>query len=148
MLWVHQLSEKKWRSTMSNSDTETDEEAGGDEHAEVDTDGLEDDSAQHDETADHDTDAATEDIGDVWDDREGDDGANWKDGVEETTLGWRRGGELLFPGWHGLKSVHERSVVSVGGGSENDEHQANVEVSHFWVGPPGNLLFGSSLWPW
>lgn len=139
MLWVHQLSQKKWGSSMSNSDSETDEKAGSDEHAEVDTDGLEDDSAQHDDTTDHDTDAATEDVGDVWDDWEGDDGADWENGVEETALGWGWGGELLLPRLHGLETVHEGAIVSVGCGGEDDEHQADVKVAHLWVGPPGGM---------
>lgn len=139
MLWVHQLSKKKWRSTVSNGDTETDEEAGGNEHAEVDTDGLEDDSAQHYKTADHDTDTATEDIGDIRDDRKGDDGSDWEDGVEETALGWRWCRELLLPRWHGLETVHEGSIVSVGCGGEDDEHQTDVKVTHLWIGPPGEM---------
>ena len=44
VLRVGELSDKEWGSTVGDGDTETDEETSGDEHLEVDGDGLENDT--------------------------------------------------------------------------------------------------------
>jgi hypothetical protein len=73
VLGVSQLSNEKWSSSVSNGNTESDEESGGDEHLNVDTDRLENDTTNHDNTTSDDTYSTTKDIGNIWGDWEGDD---------------------------------------------------------------------------
>lgn len=68
MLRVNQFRDQHRSRAVSNGDTESDEEPGGDEHGEVDADGLEDDAENHDDTADHHTGSSAEDIRDIGDD--------------------------------------------------------------------------------
>jgi len=44
VLRVGELSDEKWRSTVGDGDSETEEETSGNEHSEVDRDGLENDT--------------------------------------------------------------------------------------------------------
>ena len=66
---------------MGNGDTESDEETGGNEHGDVDGDGLKDDTDDHDDAADEDTRSTTEDISGVWYSGNGGKRTNGHDGV-------------------------------------------------------------------
>jgi len=84
VLWMGQLGDQQGRGSMSNGDTESYEEARGNEHSEIDTDTLKDNTKNpirasevltaypaqnysHDNATSHDTCATTKNVGDVRD---------------------------------------------------------------------------------
>ena len=69
---------------MSNGDTESQEETRGNEHLEVDGDGLQNDSGYHDDAADDDSPASSKSVRNVWNDGQGDERTNGHDGSEKT----------------------------------------------------------------
>jgi len=81
VLRVYELGDEERRRTVRNGDTESDEETSGNEHGDVDGDGLKDDTDDHDDAADEDTRSTTEDISGVWYSGNGGKRTNGHDGV-------------------------------------------------------------------
>lgn len=84
VLRVSELSEQQRRSTVGDSNTESDEETSTDEHAEVHSSRLEDDSNDHENATSEDTGAATIAIGEVRYNGKSDERTDGHDGVEQT----------------------------------------------------------------
>lgn len=72
---------------MSNRNTESKEEASGDEHLQVDGDSLEDHTKDHDKTADHDAPSSSQTVCDVRDHRQSDERADGHDTSQKTKKG-------------------------------------------------------------
>lgn len=72
---------------MGNRNTESKEEASGDEHLQVDRNGLEDHTEDHDQTSDHDAPSSSQTVCDVGDDRQSDERANGHDTSQKTEEG-------------------------------------------------------------
>ena len=87
VLRVHKLSDEKGRSSVGNRDTESKEEASGNEHLQVDRDGLEDHTKDHDQTADHDAPSSSQTVCDVRNHRQSDERTNGHDTSQKTEEG-------------------------------------------------------------
>lgn len=72
VLRVAQLSDKQRCRAVSNGNTQSEEEASGYKHLEVDRSTLENDSQNHDDGTNADTPSSTHSISDVRNDRQGD----------------------------------------------------------------------------
>ena len=84
VLRMYKLSDEKWRASVCNSDTKSEEEASRNEHPEVYRDTLEDDTEDHDHATDDNSPPATEDVGSVRNDRKSAERANGHDASEQT----------------------------------------------------------------
>lgn len=84
MLRVSELGEQQRRSTVSDSNTESDKETGTDEHVQIHSSRLDDNTADHEDTTSEDTSATTQTISDVGDDGKSDKRTDGHDGVEKT----------------------------------------------------------------
>jgi hypothetical protein len=84
MLRVSELGKQQGRSTVSDSNTESDKETSTDEHVEIHSSRLNNDTDDHEDAADKDTSATTEAIGEVGDDGKSDERTDGHDGVEQT----------------------------------------------------------------
>ena len=114
VLGVSELGDEKRGCSVGDGHAETNEEAGSDEHAEVDRDGLQSDTEAHDYTADHDTHASTQAVGDVWHEGNGADGTNGHDAREETEERAGRVVEVCLPLRESLETVDHGAIVAVG----------------------------------
>lgn len=139
VLGVGQLGNEKWRGTVGDGDTETEEEAGSDEHPEVDGDGLQDNSDHHDDAANEDTHPTSKTVGNVrgdWKSAKGTDSHNAGEETEERSRGVV---EVLLPDVKSLKTVDHGTIISVGSRGQDDKHQDDVVPSHAGVLVPGDL---------
>lgn len=90
VLEMSKLSDEKRSGTVGEGDTESDEETGSREHAEILRSGLEGDTDKHDNDTNNDGNATSAPIGEPGRDGNGADGTDRENGVQETTLS--RGG--------------------------------------------------------
>jgi len=92
----------------------------------------------HDNATNHNTHSATKDIGGVWHAWKSDqrtDRHNSREQTQQRTAGVM---EVILPDIEGLETVDHRSIVSVGGRGQDDEHQADVSPSETWISEPGD----------
>jgi hypothetical protein len=136
MGWVGDLGDKKRGSHLGEGCTETDEETSTDEHAEVLGGGLEDGTDQDDGSTEDDTSFAAETVSDVGGQRDGAEGTNGLNGVEETEIFWLGVSKVSLPMGDRLETVHHGTVESVGiRGNQGDDEQ-EVELDDVTVIPP------------
>lgn len=90
MRGISNLSDEKWRSHLSEGSSESDQETRADEHAEILSAGLENGTQENDNRAEHDTTLAADSVCNIWSKRNGAEGTNRLDSIEETKLfiGW------------------------------------------------------------
>ena len=155
VLGVHELSDQERRRPVGDRNTESEEEASGHEHAEVDGDGLEHDTENHDHTSDEHTRASPEDIGNVWHERNGAKRADGHDTAKKTKERATRMAEIVLPSLKRLQTVHHGTIVSVcclfpmlayctkatiharkAYRCQDNEHEADVGLPHARVGVP------------
>lgn len=86
MGWVGNLSDQKRRGHLSEGSAETDQETRANEHAKILSGSLEDSTNQDDDCSDEDTRLAAQTVRDIGGKRDGAEGTNGLDGVEETKV--------------------------------------------------------------
>lgn len=139
VLGVGQFGDEKWRGTVGNGDTETQEEASSDEHPEVDRDRLQDNTDHHDDAANEDTHPTSKAVGNVRGDWKRAEGADSHNAGEKTKERSRRVVEVLLPDVKSLKTVDHGPIVSVSCRGQDNKHQDDVVPSHARVFVPGDL---------
>lgn len=87
VLRVDQLSDQQRRGAMSNGNTKSDEEAGGDKHAKVDTGGLKSNSEDHDNATNENGHPTAKHVGRVRDNRQCNQATQEHYGTEEANDG-------------------------------------------------------------
>jgi len=134
MLHMSQLSDEERSSSVSERDTESNEVTSTSEHTNVGSSGLESNTDEHDTETDQDSETTSSPIGKEWRNWDSADGTSRHDGIEETQLSsvWS---EVLLPRLNSLKTVHHRSIETVGGRDQNNGTKKEVE-------PPKLRLLG------
>lgn len=90
MLRMRKLSNQQRRRALRNSTPKPDEEAGGNEHGDIDTNGLKNDTEDHQQAASHNANSSTCVIGYVRRNDQRDDPTDGHDRIEKTTGGGTR----------------------------------------------------------
>jgi hypothetical protein len=120
-----------WETLTSESETETNQEPGTDEHADRLGGCLDHGCDTHDDSTDEDRGTTTKSIGDVWGEWVGGEGTNvlgeesiqlqatdwidslYLDGVQETKRGTRWPAKVVSPFRDRLQTVHHTTIVTV-----------------------------------
>lgn len=134
--WVGDLGDEERRGHLCEGGTETDKETRADEHAEVLGGSLED-STNHDNSGtEEDTGLASESISDIGRQRDGDEGTDGLNGIEQTEILGFGVVEVSLPVRNRLETVHHGTIETVGvRGDEGDEEQ-EVKLDNVAMLPP------------
>ena len=124
---------------MSNGNTETEEETGGNEHLKIHRRALENDSEDHDDRANKDTPAATQAVGNVGSNRQSEQGTEKHDSREKTLDATRRIIHIIFELLQREKTVNHGPIVTIGGRSQDNKEEEEIGLPQVWKLEPVDI---------
>jgi len=133
--WVGKLRDEERSRVGREGQTETQEEASTDEHSDGLGGGLDDGTCQHDGSTEEDCSTTTKVIRAVRGEGVGTERANVLDGVQQAELSAGGVVEVVDPLRERLETVHHGTIITVGGGGDEEKNDAGIQFDE-----PGVLV--------